>query len=74
MATSLRSKVRAVLRSKDERLLIETGFTYDSGALTKDGRKVVTDILFENDEELRLAVIDIARKLKEKDCKDKKDS
>lgn len=74
MATSLRSKVRAVLRGKDERLLIETGFTYDSGALTNDGRKVVTDILFENDEELRSAVIDIARKLKEKDCKDKKDS
>lgn len=72
MATSLRSKVRAIRRSKEERLLIETGFTYDSGALTKDGRKVVADILFEGDEELRASVVEIAQKLKEKDCKDKK--
>lgn len=71
MATkTLRQKVRAALRSKEERLLIETGFTYESGALTKDGRKVVCDLLFE-DEELRARVVELAQTLKDEACKKK---
>ena len=65
MSNTLRSKVRAVLRSKDDSLLIETGFTYPSGSLTLEGRKVVTDMLFETDENLRKNVLDVARKLKD---------
>ncbi len=71
MAKTLRQRVRAALRSKEERLLIETGFTYESGALTKEGRKVVTDLLFE-DKEIRARVVELATQLKEDTCKKSK--
>jgi hypothetical protein len=70
-AQTLRQKVRAALRSKDERLLIDTGFTYESGALTKEGRKVICDLLFE-DEALRAKVVELAKTLQEDACKKKK--
>ncbi len=71
MAKTLRERVRAALRSKEERLLIETGFTYESGALTEDGRKVLADVIFE-DEGIRARIVELAGKLKEDDCKKSK--
>lgn len=70
-ASNLRERVRNALRSKEEKLLTDTGFTYTSGALTKEGRKVVLDILFE-DEELRAKVVKLAETLKEEECPKKK--
>jgi hypothetical protein len=68
-AKTLRQRARAALRSKEDRLLIETGFTYESGALTKDGRKVVLDLLFKEDDELRTKVLNIAQTLEDADKK-----
>lgn len=72
MGKSLRQRVRALTRSDDEKALISEGFTYSSGALTKEGRKVVLDHLFHRDPELKQSVIDVAKKLRDdKKQKDK---
>lgn len=67
MATvnNLREKVRAALRSPEETMLIRTGFIYESGALTKEGRKVVADLQFEGVEngELRARIVELAEAL-----------
>lgn len=60
---TLRQKVRSVFRSDEEKVLIEQGFTYPSGALTKEGRKVVLDHLFQRDESLYGQIVDVARQL-----------
>lgn len=61
--SNLRSKVRGVLRSKDEQALIDAGFTYESGAVTKEGRKVLADLQLQRDKELRSELVSIAKKL-----------
>lgn len=59
--TTLRQRVRRVLRSADDQVLIDQGFTYESGALTKEGRKVVADLAFNNG--LKSEVVKIANQL-----------
>lgn len=70
--TTLRERVRALLLGDDEKALNKAGFTYKSGALTKEGRKVVLDHIFDNDEVLKATVVEIANKLNEDACKEKK--
>lgn len=69
--TSLRETVRAVLRDPDERLLIRTGFVYESGALTKEGRKVLADLQFQgiSNDELRAEIVSLANKIDEDETK-----
>jgi len=72
MGKTLRQRVRALTRSDDDKALISEGFTYPSGALTKEGRKVVLDHLFHNDPELKEHVVGVAKQLREaKKQKDK---
>lgn len=66
MGKTLRQRVRALTRSDEDRALISQGFTYGSGALTKEGRKVVLDHLFHNTPELKAHVVDVAKKLQDK--------
>ncbi len=68
---TLAQKIRTALRSKDERLLIETGFTHPSGNLTVEGRKAVVNLLFE-EPEVRSRVIELANTVKTDICTDKK--
>lgn len=60
---NLRQRIRAALLNEDEKLLNRMGFTYKSGNLTVEGRKVVLDELFKKDTELRNRVLDLANKL-----------
>lgn len=69
--STLRQKVRALLLTKEEKALTKAGFTYKSGALTKEGRKVVVDRLFEKDEELKAELVAVAEQLNEEACKTK---
>lgn len=66
---SLRSRVRNAFRSDDDKALNEAGFTYTSGSLTKEGRKVVLDYIFENDADLKSEMVKIAETLNEDACK-----
>lgn len=70
--TSLRQRVRAAFRSAEDKELQKAGFTYASGALTKEGRKVVLDHIFENDTAVKAAMVEVAKTLNEDDCKNKK--
>lgn len=70
--TSLRQKVRALLMGEDDKALNKAGFTYKTGALTKEGRKVVLDHIFNSDTALRAEMVKVAKKLNEDSCKDKK--
>lgn len=64
---TLRERVRSITRSADDQVLISEGFTYSSGALTKDGRKVVVDILFQDPNlAIKDEVVKLALTLKEK--------
>lgn len=65
---SLRNRVRAAFRSSDDKALNEAGFTYTSGALTKEGRKVVLDFIFDNDDALKSEMVKIAEALNEDAC------
>lgn len=69
--STLRQKVRSILRSKEDQTLIKAGVCYPSGALTKEGRKVVLDLIFQEDKELKAQVVELAVKLNEDACKDK---
>lgn len=55
-----------MLRSEGDRALIEQGFCYESGSLTKEGRKVVINLLFQNDDALRQDVTEIALNMQKK--------
>ena len=59
MAT-IREKIREVLRSKEERLLIKHGILSENGNLTDVGRRVQADLLFEG-----VAVADVRAKIVE---------
>lgn len=72
MSTGLRQKVRQLLLGEDEKALNKAGFTYKSGALTKEGRKVVLDHIFNTNETLRAELVEVAKQLNEDDCKAKK--
>lgn len=71
MGKTLRQRVRALTRSADEKALISQGFTYASGALTKEGRKVVLDHIFHNTPEVKDAIVEKAKALDEADKKKK---
>lgn len=70
--TTLRQRVRQLLLGEDEKALNTAGFTYKSGALTKEGRKVVLDKIFENDTALKAELVAVAKQLNEDACKNKK--
>lgn len=70
--TTLRQKMRALLMGEDDKALNKAGFTYKTGTLTKEGRKVVLDHIFANDTALRTAMVKAAKQLNEDSCKDKK--
>lgn len=70
MGTTLRERVRRIVRSKDDQVLIDQGFTYESGALTKEGRKVVADLAFTNG--LKEQVVKLARQLDDEEKAKKK--
>lgn len=63
---TLRRRVRNLLRSEGDRALIDAGFTYESGALTPEGRKVVLDLLFRDLEGVKPRVVELAQKLLKK--------
>ncbi len=58
--TSLTKAVRNAFRSKEDKALIGGGFMYESGALTKEGRKVVLNLLLGSDEALKAKVVEAA--------------
>lgn len=60
MANSLTRAVRNALRSEEDRALIEGGFIYETGSLTKEGRKVVLNLIFESDEAIKQKVVEAA--------------
>lgn len=73
----LRNKVRAAMRGNDERVLIEAGFTYESGALTVEGRAIVADLQFEgvDNKDLKARCVELAQGIlgeKEKSSKKSK--
>lgn len=54
--TTIREKIRYATLPKDERILRETGILSENGNLTDVGRRVLTDVLFEN-KETRAAIV-----------------
>lgn len=70
--TTLRQRVRQLLLGEDEKALNKAGFTYKSGALTSEGRKVVLDEIFNSDEALKAKLVEVAKQLNEDECKAKK--
>lgn len=69
--TSLTKRVRNAFRSKEDRALIEGGFMYETGSLTKEGRKVVINLLLEQDAKLKAKVVEAALAIAE-EAKSKK--
>ena len=59
--STIREKIRYATLSKDERVLRETGILSDSGNLTDVGRRVLCDVLFE-DEATRKAIVKLVEK------------
>lgn len=61
MATkSLTARLRSALRSKEDKALIDGGFMYETGSLTKEGRKVVLNLLLEHDADLKSKLVEAA--------------
>lgn len=58
--TSLTARLRAALRSKEDKALIDGGFMYETGSLTKEGRKVVLNLILDNDTALKAKVVEAA--------------
>lgn len=48
--STIREKIRYATLSKDERILRESGILSDNGNLTDVGRRVLADVLFDNEE------------------------
>lgn len=63
---TLRQLVRYAKLSKDERILRETGFYEESGALSEQGRRIIIDTLWENDADVRKVVTAAVRKTQPK--------
>lgn len=61
--STLRQRARDMFRSKDEKVLIEAGITYPSGAVTKEGRKLVCDYLVANDENVKAYLVKVAEEV-----------
>lgn len=61
----LTKRLRNALRSKEDKALIGGGFMHETGSLTKEGRKVVLNLLLEHDPELKAKVVDAAVTLME---------
>ena len=59
--STIREKIRYATLSKDERVLRESGILSDSGNLTDVGRRVLCDVLFE-DEATRKAIVKLVEK------------
>lgn len=70
---TIRQKIRNALLSKEERLLRKYDVLDGSGALTNVGRRIVADVLFEDDK-VRAEVVARLQTVddEEKNCKDKK--
>lgn len=68
---SLTKAVRNAFRSKEDKALINGGFMYETGSLTKEGRKVVLNMLIEQDEELKAKVVEAALAVAAEKEKDK---
>ena len=66
--STIREKIRYATLSKDERVLRETGILSDSGNLTDVGRRVLCDVLFE-DEATRKAIVKLVEKTLPKEKK-----
>jgi hypothetical protein len=67
MAT-IREKIRYATLSSDEKILRETGILSENGNLTEQGRRVLLDILFE-DEANRKAIVSLVKKTLPKESK-----
>ena len=66
--STIREKIRYATLSKDERVLRESGILSDSGNLTDVGRRVLCDVLFE-DEATRKAIVKLVEKTLPKEKK-----
>lgn len=56
MVGTIREKIRYAVLPKDEKVLRESGILSDAGNLTDVGRRVLCDVLFE-DEATRKAIV-----------------
>lgn len=72
MTKSLTKAVRNAFRSKEDKALINGGFMYETGSLTKEGRKVVLNFLLDKDEDLKARVVEAALAVAEENEKAKK--
>ena len=59
--STIREKIRYATLSKDERILRESGILSENGNLTDVGRRVLADVLFE-DEATRKAIVKLVEK------------
>ena len=64
--STIREKIRYATLSKDERILRESGILSDSGNLTDVGRRILADVLFDN-EETRKKIVKLVEKTLPKD-------
>lgn len=60
MSTTIRQKIREVMRSKEDRLLMKHGVLSDNGNLTEQGRRIQGDLIFNG-----VALADIKEKMVE---------
>lgn len=71
---TLRQLVRYAKLSKDERVLRESGFLSEEGNVTDVGRRIIADVLWEDNADLRKTVVAAIRKtlpkVKKGDCED----
>lgn len=66
---TIRQKIRYAALPKDERVLREEGILSENGNLTEQGRRVLMDMLFEEDANRKAVVkaVEMVRKAKKED-------